>query len=471
MRKCPRCSCELNDNAKACPKCGLSTVKMDAFLQSMNIAEYNSQNKMDPSEYLKLSSQERAALRREKKLRKKEEKRAKKIRESVSDTDFSQFATNTDEYRKKVRGYQNNFFGRRQRAKDRSKTPEFTIDPNGEFNIDTSDVELVGEQTGRIIEEQHQSYSIKKSRGDYRPPKIKWWEIYKLADRHFARKKIKKQISKASKIKPGFISKTKLFLLALFLGWTGAHNFYAKNYKKGFFSIGSLLFFILIMVSAQYSAFIASIQLSIGGLAGFLNMFIWISDTISIGFNSFKYRIQKEAFLFRLNFNTRAKLGERYYDLELYQKPWWTRFAVWCKRRKRELDEAIKEHRQNKIEKQKRKTQQAQQAQAEPKEQDKGKASGTFAAQAESTDAAQAKGADTVQTNGGSAAKSKKAKIESEARGAVSSEMMREINSYDGGKTEAVSGDEAQGAAKGHATKRQAKASFSTKKKGTKKKN
>lgn len=465
MRKCPRCSCEFNDNLKACPKCGLSTVKMDAFLQSMNITEYNSQNKIDPNEYLKLSSQEKSALRREKKLRKKEEKRAKKVRESVSDTDFSQFATNTDEYRKKVKGYQNNFFGRRQRAKDRSKTPEFTIDPNGEFNIDTSDVELVGEQTGRIIEEQHQSYSIKKSRGDYKPPKIKWWEIYKLADRHFARKKIKKQISKASKIKPGFISKTKLFLLALFFGWAGAHNFYAKNYKKGCFTIGMLALFILIMIGAQYSVFLASIQLSVGGCAGFLNMFIWISDTISIGINSFKYRIQKEAFLFRLNFNTRAKLGEKYYDLELYQKPWWTRFAVWCKKRKRQLDEAIKEHRQNKIEKQKKKAQQAQQDKQ------------TQAEQAQQVKQAEAQGSEVSADAAGSAAsaysaaaKNKKAKIESEARGAVSSEMMREINSYDGGATEAVSA-EAQSAKKEHATKRQAKASFSTKKKGTKKKN
>ena len=56
---------------------------------------------------------------------------------------------------------------------------------------------------GKIIEErQKQTYSVKKARGDYREPKIKWWEIYKLADRAFARKKIKKEVAKASKIKP-----------------------------------------------------------------------------------------------------------------------------------------------------------------------------------------------------------------------------------------------------------------------------
>lgn len=440
MRKCPRCSCEVGENSSTCPKCGLSVAKMDAFEKSISNMEFErNASATDPTAYLRLSREEKKALKKEKKLRKKQEKKDKKIRRSISDTDFSVYATNGDEYKERAKNYTNNFSGRRLRYKDNNKFPEFTIDPNGEFNIDTSDVEIVGEQTGRMIEEQHQSYSVKKSRGDYNPPKIKWWEIYKLADRHFARRKIKKQITKASKIKPGFISKTKLFLLSLFFGWTGAHNFYAKNYKKGWLSIFSLISFILIMIVSDYSRFFASIQISIGGFLGFVNIFIWIFDTINIAINSFKYRIQKEAFLFRLNFNTRAKLGEKYYDLELYQKPWWTRFAAWCKRRKRDIDVALKEHKQNKIEKQKKKLQKQQKensaSAADTKKssakEDDGKSSqkseekSTFESEMDSIESEE---------------KKRKEKIRKQAEESIDFGTLSQIDSFDGGKTISASG-------------------------------
>ena len=96
----------------------------------------------------------------------------------------------------------------RKRRKEKEKKPQFDVDENGEFNIDTADVEIVGEETGKAFEEKFkQTYSVKKARGDYREPKIKWWEIYKIADRAFARRKIKKEVNKAARIKPEYINK------------------------------------------------------------------------------------------------------------------------------------------------------------------------------------------------------------------------------------------------------------------------
>ena len=84
-------------------------------------------------------------------------------------------------------------------------------------------------------------------------------------------------------------------------------------------------------------------------------MLIWISDIFNIVFNSFKYRIQKEKFIFSMNVQTRAKLGEKYIDLELYKKPWWFRFKVWCQKKKRGYEEWKHDRRQRLIEKEKAK--------------------------------------------------------------------------------------------------------------------
>ena len=84
-------------------------------------------------------------------------------------------------------------------------------------------------------------------------------------------------------------------------------------------------------------------------------LFIWFGDAFSIAFNSFKYRLQKEKFIFSLNIETRAKLGEKYIDLELLKKPWWVRFKVWCDKKKRNYHEWKQERRQALIEKEKAK--------------------------------------------------------------------------------------------------------------------
>ena len=341
MRQCPRCASELNDKDKLCPRCRLPVSKMGEN------EEVLAEDLEKQAESKKLNRAQKKEKKRLAKLAKKEAKKQKKLEQSVSKTDFSQFAKNG----KKADNEETS----KKRRKNKEEDFQFEVDENGEFNIDTKDVEIIGEETAKIYEEKRQqSYSIKKARGDYRPPKIKWWEIYKLADRSFARRKIKKEVSKASKVKPDFISKGKLLALAIFLGWCGAHNFYAKNKKKGFVSL-SFLFVSFLSMALRGVPFVRALELWLVGFTGFVVLVIWISDVIDILFNKFKYRIQKDKFIEGMNIETRAKLGEKYIDLELLKKPWWVRFKVWCEKKKRNYAEWRKERRQALIEKEKEK--------------------------------------------------------------------------------------------------------------------
>lgn len=342
MKQCPRCASELSNNDKVCPRCGLPVSKMeDAETILAEDLEKQAKNK-------KLNRAQKLEKKRLAKQAKKEAKRQKKLERAVSNTDFSKFAANG-------KAGQGEEPVKLKRKKNKDEAFKFEIDENGEFNIDTADVEIIGEEAAKIYEEKRQqTYSIKKARGDYRPPKIKWWEIYKLADRSFARKKIKKEVNKAARVKPDFISKTKLLLFAIFFGWFGLHNFYAKNKKKGFVSLSFLMISILGM-ALNSVPFFKSIELWMIGFTGFVVLTIWICDVVDIIFNRFKYRIQKDKFIAGMNIETRAKLGEKYIDLELLHKPWWVRFKVWCQKKKRNYHEWRQERRQAMIEREKAK--------------------------------------------------------------------------------------------------------------------
>lgn len=331
MRQCPRCASELTKKDKVCPRCGLPTDRME-FAEELE----------QEAKSTKLNRAQKKEKRRLAKLERKEAKRQKKLEKEISSTDFSQFASKEPK-RKNVRGRKNDKF------------MDFTIDENGEFNIDTSDVEIIGDQTMKILEEKReQNYSVKKARGDYRPERIKWWEIYRLADRSFARRKIKKQVTKASRVKPDKVSKWKLFFLCLFFGWLGVHNFYVKNKKKGWTTI---TFFSISCLSYIFSGvpFIKAIELWLIGFTGFVVIFMWISDLVNILFGQFSYRIQRDKFIASLNVQTRAKLGEKYIDLDLLKRPWWVRLNVWWKKKRNNYKEWQKERRQYLIEKEKRK--------------------------------------------------------------------------------------------------------------------
>ena len=331
MKQCPRCASEIKGKEKVCPRCGLPTDRME-FAEQLE----------EEAKSTKLNRAQKKEKRRLAKLEKKEAKRQKKLAREISSTDFSQFASK-EPRRKNARGRKNDKF------------MDFTIDENGEFNIDTSDVEIIGDKTMQILEEKRQqTYSVKKARGDYRPERIKWWEIYKLADRSFARRKIKKQVTKASRVKPDNVKKGKLFCLCLFLGWIGAHNFYVRNRKKAWTTV---TFFSISCLSMMFSglAFIKAIELWLIGFTGFVVIFMWMSDLVNILFGQFSYRIQRDKFISGMNVTTRAKLGEKYIDLDLLKRPWWVRLSVWWKKKRNNYREWQKERRQYLIEKEKRK--------------------------------------------------------------------------------------------------------------------
>ena len=343
MRQCPRCASEITSKDKVCPRCRLPVSKMG------EAEEILAEELAKEAESKKLNRAQKKEKKRLAKLARKEAKKLKKQERSISKTDFSRFAKN-------ARRDSNETVALTRKGRKKDAEFQFEVDENGEFNIDTKDVEIIGEEAAKIYEEKmnRQTYSVRKARGDYRPPKIKWWEIYKLADRSFARRKIKREISKAAKVKPDFVSKGKLLTLAIFFGWLGVHNFYAKNKKKGFVTLTFLLISILGM-ALNSVPFFKAIELWMIGFTGFVVLSIWISDSINIMFNKFEYRIQKDKFISGLNVETRAKLGEKYIDLELLKKPWWVRFKVWLDKKKANYAEWRKERRQALIEKEKAK--------------------------------------------------------------------------------------------------------------------
>lgn len=346
MKQCPRCASEIGVKDKVCPRCGLPVSKMGEA-EEMLAEELAKQ-----AENKQLNKAQKLEKKRLAKQAKKEAKRQRKFESKMSSTDFSKFASNSE------KNDEAEFVPKKKKKGEEFK---FEVDENGELNIDTKDVEIIGEEVSKAYDEKRkQTYSVKKARGDYRQPKVKWWEIYKLADRSFARRKIKKEVSKAGKVKPDFISKPKLLILAILFGWCGVHNFYARNKKKGFVSLSFFVVSILGMILNDVP-FFKMFELWIIGFSGFVVLLIWISDVINIMFNKFQYRVQRDKFIASLNIETRAKLGEKYIDLELLHKPWWVRFKVWCEKKKRNYHEWRQERRQALIEKEKAKLEKQEQ--------------------------------------------------------------------------------------------------------------
>ena len=191
---------------------------------------------------------------------------------------------------------------RHKHKKKQKDLPQYTVDEDGEFNIDTRDVTFLDTS----------AYSTKKQKGEFTPEKIEWWEIYKWADRYLARRKVMKEVNKASRVRPSFIKKSTMMLLCLFFGWMGAHDYYARNYKKAVFVNASI---IISMVFISVPA-LASVATFIGGGFGFVALYTWLTDLIALMFDKYKYRLSKEAFIMKLNIETRYKISKKYLSLD-----------------------------------------------------------------------------------------------------------------------------------------------------------
>ena len=128
-----------------------------------------------------------------------------------------------------------------------------------------------------------------------------------------ARRKIKREVNKAARVKPEFVSKTKLFILCLLFGWFGAHNFYAKNNVKGWTVLSLLtVSIIVVLVDPLYKL----MGVFAGGGCAFVVVSLWLYDIVCIIMNRYKYKITKMQFIRKLNIETRAKLGRKYINIK-----------------------------------------------------------------------------------------------------------------------------------------------------------
>lgn len=181
--------------------------------------------------------------------------------------------------------------------------PKYTVDSDGSYNIDTSDVTYL-----EGIEAP--TYSVRKARGDApKEEKLKWWEIYKWADRMLAKRKIMKEVRKASHKCPEGIKKSSMLLWCLFFGWLGIHNFYAKNNKKGWTIV---IFDIIIGLVINIQPLYEFMGVFVGGGLGFVVLAMWLYDLCCLIIDKYRYRISKEEFISNLNVETRSKLGKKY---------------------------------------------------------------------------------------------------------------------------------------------------------------
>ncbi|MEG1582064.1 MAG: TM2 domain-containing protein [Clostridia bacterium] len=312
IRVCPNCATIIRNGEKKCSGCGKTIEELIAIKSRKIVTAPLNEHKNNSADNV-IDNQTDNAINN---------KCDKDIKQGFDDTINTKNAGNISEEGNKVN----------KRHKHKKKTQHVAysakeimeseqinakFDEDGKLFIDTSDVTyLEGASKNNDGNKEDASYSAKKARGEYELPKIKWWEIYKHADRLLARRKISKEVNKASHKKPNDISKTKTILLCIFLGYLGAHNFYVKNIRKGWvmFSFFVLSFGLTILISS-----ISALEyyfMSIVGCLGFLMIFMWVSDLISLIFNKFRYRTSKMDFIRTLNIETRAKLSKKYIKIE-----------------------------------------------------------------------------------------------------------------------------------------------------------
>lgn len=192
-----------------------------------------------------------------------------------------------------------------------SELPNVKKDENGEFDVDTSNIELFSGANA--------NYSEKKARGEGEDEKIAWWEIYKWGQRYLERKEVNKEVKKAGVIEPEYISHTKLLILCLLFGWLGVHNFYAKNIKKGWFVLISLTIALIVM---NIPAFVDKIDVFVTGGLGLIVVMMWIYDFFNILRRKYQFRESRLKFISKLNLKSRKKLGKKYENIRDWFVPY-----------------------------------------------------------------------------------------------------------------------------------------------------
>ena len=298
---CPKCMNIIRKKDTVCSECGMPVSEME-FEQGVSIIPKISNTKQDDtfenndsSEQQKLSKKEKRKLDRQKEI---------DFEKAFIQEDADEEENTSDVVEEEVQEEHKPKRHKHKPKKNNKNIPEFSVDGEGKFDIDTKDVTFF---------EKEEEYSVRKARGDVKQEKLKWWEIYKWADRLLARRKIMKEVNKAARVKPDFVSKIKMMILCLLFGIFGVHNFYAGNKKRGW---AVVIMWVIILPVISIKVLYDFMGVFVGGGLGFVVMFMWVYDFICICFNRYKYDITKMQFIRKLNAETRAKLGKKYIDIK-----------------------------------------------------------------------------------------------------------------------------------------------------------
>lgn len=296
IRFCPRCMNLIRKNDERCSSCGLEVSKM-------------------LEEEIKQEEENQKVLEEKKQASNETEKQDEtKLQENITAQENGVVVDTASILEQEGKIVEDSSKPKRHKHKpkknkilDKEELPEYTVDENGEYEINTDDVTYLPETS-------HQTYSVKKARGDAPArEKIQWWEIYKWADLMLARRKINKEVNKASHKLPYGVTKTGMLIWCILFGWLGIHNFYAQNKKRGWMVVA---FDAVIFTVLNVPVLTEIMGVFVGGGLGFVVLAMWINDLVSIVMNHYRYRISKEEFISNLNIETRGKLPKKYWNLD-----------------------------------------------------------------------------------------------------------------------------------------------------------
>lgn len=150
---------------------------------------------------------------------------------------------------------------------------------------------------------------------DYRQEKLKWWEIYRFADRWLVRRAINRHVKKAAVVRPEKTSFWTLLLLSIFTGFVGGHSFYAKNFKRGIVSLSCFSLSMIMVILMDYIPFLLNFQYSLCALPGLICIMMWAWDILLIIIKKYKFRVSKLDYIYSLDVETRARLNNKYIDV------------------------------------------------------------------------------------------------------------------------------------------------------------
>ena len=312
-RICPNCAKFIERKLKVCPYCG-KPVKAEPKEKKGFLNKLGVYTPIRPSERID------AKLAAEKEAKIKKENNEQIIDDKLSlDTDGTCIKSENNKIvtqNSDISNNQDNMprykfvdkYGRPRyiRKKERQKVTSPRVDGINIPVVDTFAFGLKGEY-GAMKKKP-------KNNTNYELEKLKWWEIYRFADRMLARRKINKYVKKESVKKPENVSYRGMFILCLLTGYLGIHNIYCKNYFKGFFTLSCFMvsFVYVSLYSLGSYAWLNNFWITFGAFPGLFCILSWIWDLTALIFKRFRYKQSKLNYIKTLDVETRARLGKKY---------------------------------------------------------------------------------------------------------------------------------------------------------------